>query len=153
MKYLCLGYYDPAAFDATTEAEREAIARECRPHDEALHASGRLLAVASLEHRTAVTLRPGKGGTTVTDGPFTETKELIGSFFIIEADSLEEAIRVASLHPAARWGEHLGFAVEVRPIEFVIEPSRDAREGTLEQVDGRGRLRFVRALPLDGSTG
>lgn len=117
MKYLCLGYYDPAAFDALTEAEQEAVARECRPHDEALRATGRLVAVASLAHRKAAALRPRNGRTAVTDGPFAEAKEVVGSIFIIEAEDLEEAVRVASLHPAARWGEHLGFAVEVRPIE------------------------------------
>lgn len=121
MKYLCLGYYAPDIFDALSPAEQEAIAPECRPHDEALHASGRLLSVASLAHRTAVTLRPRDGKTTVVDGPFAEAKEVIGSFFIVEADDLDEAVRVASLHPAAKWGEHLGFAVEVRPIEYFVE--------------------------------
>jgi hypothetical protein len=120
-QYLCLGYYDPAKFDELSEAEQEAIARECRPHDEALYASGRVVSVASLEHRTAVTLRPGRDGTSVTDGPFTESKEIIGSFFVIEAENLEDAVRLASLHPAAKWGEHLGFAVEVRPIEAFVE--------------------------------
>jgi hypothetical protein len=121
MKYLCLGYYDPAAFESLSEAEQQAIAHECRPHDEALRATGRLRAVASLEHRTAVTLRPGREGTVVTDGPFAEAKEIVGSFFLIEAEDLEDAVRVAALHPAAKWGAHLGFAVEFRPIEVYQE--------------------------------
>lgn len=118
MKYLCLGYYDADKFDTLSAAEQEVIARECRPHDEALHNSGRLAAVASLGHRTAATLRPVNGKTSVHDGPFTEAREVIGSFFIIEAQDLTEAVRFASLHPAANWGEHLGFAIEVRPIEM-----------------------------------
>lgn len=117
MKYLCLGYYDADTFDTLSDADREEIARECRPHDEALRESGHLVDVASLEHRTAATLRPRDGQTSVTDGPFAEAKEVIGSFFIIEAEDLDEAIEVASLHPAAKWGEHLGFAIEVRPID------------------------------------
>lgn len=117
MRYLCLGYYEPERFDALPRAEQEAIASECRPHDEVLRRSGHLVAVASLEHRTAATLRPRGGKTAVTDGPFTETKELIGSFFIVEAKDLDEAIRVASLHPAAVIGEYVGFGIEVRPIE------------------------------------
>lgn len=121
MKYLCLGYYDAEKFDTMSEAEQAAIASECRPHDEALHASGHLVAVASLEHRTATTLRPKNGRTTVTDGPFAEAKEMIGSFFIVEATDLDEAIQVASMHPAANWGEHLGFAIEVRPIEMFTQ--------------------------------
>lgn len=123
MKYLCLGYYNVDKFDTLSEAEQEAIVTECRPHDEALRKSGHLVAVASLQHRMAATLRPRNGKTSVSDGPFAETKEVIGSFFIIEAEDLDEAIRVASLHPAAKWGEHLGFAVEVRPIEMFEELS------------------------------
>jgi hypothetical protein len=53
----------------------------------------------------------------VTDGPFVETKEQVGGFFIIEANDLDEAIRVASKHPAANLGETVGWAVEIRPIE------------------------------------
>ena len=82
-----------------------------------LRQSGHLVAVVSLAERTATTLRPNRGKTSVTDGPFAETKELIGSFFIIAVQDLDEAIQIASLHPAAKWGEHLGFAVEVRSIE------------------------------------
>jgi len=118
MKYLCLGYYDPATFDTLSEAEQQQLARECRPHDEVLKASGRLVAVASLAHRSAVSVRPGAAAPAISDGPFAETKEIIGSFFIVEADDLEDAVRVASLHPAAQWGQHLGFGIEVRPIEF-----------------------------------
>jgi hypothetical protein len=117
MKYLCLGYYDPDKYDALSEAEKEALGPECRPHDEALRASGGLRSVASLQHRTALTLRPKEGEPSITDGPFTETKEVVGSFFIIEAEDLEAAVRIASLHPAAKLGAHLGWAVEVRPIE------------------------------------
>ncbi len=117
MKYLCLGYYHPDAFDLLSDEEKQAVARECRPHDEALHASGRLVAVASLaDPDTAVSLRPGMDA---TDGPYTEAREVVGSFFIVEADDLAEAARIAALHPAARWGEHLGFGVEVRPIEMI----------------------------------
>jgi hypothetical protein len=119
MKYLCLGYYDAEKFDTLSDSEQAAIASECQRYDEALRKSGHLVAVASLQHRTAATLRPGNGRTSVLDGPFTESKELIGSYFIIEAKDMNEAIRVASLHPAANWGEHLGFAVEVRPIEMM----------------------------------
>ena len=121
MKYLCLGYYDPSVFDALSPWEQEAIGNECQPHDQALRASGRLLAVASLEHRTGAALKPRGGKTLVVDGPYAESKEVVGSFFIIEADGMAEAVRVASLHPAARWGEHLGFGVEVRPIEAFVQ--------------------------------
>lgn len=121
MRYLCLGYYDPEAFDRLSEAERAAVAAECRPHDETLRASGRLRSVASLAHRQSLVVRPGPDGPSRTDGPFTETKEVVGSFFIIEAESPEDAVRIASLHPAANLGGQLGFAIEVRPIEDLRE--------------------------------
>lgn len=126
MKFLCLGYYRPDMFDTMSEAEQAAVADRCRPHDAALHASGRLRVAALLERRTAVTLRPNGGRTSVTDGPFIEAKELVGAFFIIEAEDLEEAVRIASLHPAAKLGEDLGFDVEVRPIEMYAEVPQEA---------------------------
>ena len=120
MKYLCLGYYTPAAWDALDETEQGGVAAHCEPHDRALYATGKVHSVASLAHQ-AVTIRPRGGKPQVTDGPYAEAKEVIGSFFIIEADSVEEATRIAALHPAANWGEHLGFAIEVRPIEYFRE--------------------------------
>lgn len=117
MKFLALGYYDPEAFEALDEDEKEALARRCAPHDEELRATGSVVASASLEHGSWTTLRPSASGTSVTDGPFAETRELIGSFFVLEADDLDEAVEIASLHPAARLGREMGFAIEVRPIE------------------------------------
>jgi hypothetical protein len=128
VRYLCLGYYDPAAFGALSEAERQAMVGECTPHDQELRATGRMLSVASLEHGVHVTLRPTESGTSVTDGPFAETKELVGSFFVIEADDMDDAVRLASLHPAARVRPDLGFAIEVRPIEIMGEADPESRE-------------------------
>ena len=119
MKFLCLAYYDEKKFEALTEAEMAAIGRDCRPHDEDLERSGHLLEVASLAAtKDSVSLRPRNGKVTVTDGPYAETKELLGSYFLIEARDLKEAVQVASKHPAARLNEHLGWGVEIRPIEI-----------------------------------
>ena len=122
MKYLCLGYYDEKKFDALPKAERDAIVSQCPAYDAALRESGRLIVTASLESpRASKALRPRKGKVSVTDGPFTETKEQIGSFFIIEATDLDEAVRVASNHPAAHLGEQVGWGVEVRAIDMFEE--------------------------------
>ena len=122
MKYLCLGYYDEKKFDALPKAERDAIVSQCPAYDAALRKSGRLIVVASLESpRAGKALRPRKGKVSATDGPFTETKEQIGSFFIIEAQDLDEAVRVASNHPAAHLGEQVGWGLEVRPIGMFEE--------------------------------
>ena len=119
MKFLCLAYYDPAATSAMPEPEFAAIARQCPPFDEELRGTGQLVMVASLGEpastRVIKTRRSRK--LHVTDGPFTESKELVGSFFILEATDMEDAVRVASLHPAARIGEEVGWVVEVWPIE------------------------------------
>jgi len=119
VKYLCLAYYNERAFDALSKAELEAIVSRCPPYDEELRNSGHLTILASLESpRATITVRPRNGKPMVTDGPFIETKEQLGSFFIIEARDLNEAIRVASKHPAANLGEQVGWAIEVRPIEM-----------------------------------
>ena len=118
MKFLCLGYYDEKKFDAMPKDEVDAPVRNCRTHDEGLHQSGHLIAVASLgPTRTTKSVRPKQGKASVTDGPFAETKEQIGAFFIIEARDLDEAAEVASLHPAAHLGEQVGWGIEVRPID------------------------------------
>ena len=64
-----------------------------------------------------MSIRPKNGKPTVTDGPFIESKEQLGSFFIVEADNIDEAVKIASLHPAAIFGEKYGFGIEVRPIQ------------------------------------
>jgi hypothetical protein len=118
MKYLCLAYYNEKAFAALSKAELDAIVSKCPPYDAALRNSGHLIVQASLgSPQATTTLRPRNGKPSVTDGPFVETKEQVGGFFIIEARDLNEAIRVASKHPAANLGERVGWAIEVRPIE------------------------------------
>jgi hypothetical protein len=118
MKYLCLAYYDEKKFETLTEAEMAAIGRDCRPLDEDLQRSGHLLEVGSLAaSKDSVSLRPRSGKAIVIDGPFAESKEQVGSYFLIEARDRNEAIQMASRHPAARLNEHLGWGVEIRPIE------------------------------------
>lgn len=118
MKYLCLAYYDEQAFEALPAGELDALVSQCPAHDAALRATGRVVAQASLgPSASSRCLRPRRGSPTVTDGPFAETKEQVGGLFIIEAKDLDEAVRVASKHPAANIGAHVGWGVEVRPIE------------------------------------
>ncbi len=115
MRYLCLAYGDRTRMEALSPSELEALMSECRRHDEELRQSGHLVRVESLGWG-ATTLRPGHGKVLVTDGPFVETKEQVGGLFVIEARDLNEAIRIASLHPAAHLGHQLGWGIEVRPI-------------------------------------
>jgi hypothetical protein len=123
MKFLCLCYYDQDTFDALSESDRQALGGLCRPHDEALRASGRLIMVGSLaEPSSSCTLRPGTGGPSVSKAPYAGTREPLGAFFIIEAEDMEEAIDVASKHPGAQLGQYFGGGVEVRPIDTLEQP-------------------------------
>jgi len=117
MKYLCLAFYDPARFAAMPPEEVRAMVAQCPAKDEELKASGHLRVSASLAGADkAVSIRPRGGRAEVKDGPFTESKEVVGGFFIIEATSLEEALKVARLHPAAELGEQAGWGIEIHPI-------------------------------------
>ena len=120
MKYLCLCYYDHKKFDALSKSDMEAVERACRPHDEALRNSGRLMLVGSLACPAASrTLRPDSGGPSVSGGAFAPTDEPLGAFFIIEAENTEEAVEIASMHPGAHLGEYFGGGIEVRPIDML----------------------------------
>jgi hypothetical protein len=123
VKYLCLAYYNEQKFNALSREELKALVSQCPPHDKALRESGHLLSVAALQPPEASAfLRPRKGKISTTDGPFIETNEQVGSFFLIEAGNMDEAIRVASLHPAAHLGEEVGWGIEIRPVRFFLEP-------------------------------
>jgi len=119
MKYLCLAYGEEKKYAAMSKAELEEMGVKCKTQDEELHQGGHLALIASLTPtRSATTLRPLNGKTVLYDGPYAETKEQLGGFFILEARDLNEAIQVASKHPAARLGENMGCALEIRPIDF-----------------------------------
>ena len=119
MKYLCLCYYDTDAFTKLSEAEVQAISPACRPHDAALKATGNLLIQGSLSLPEEWShFIPENGKPTPFPGPYIKSNHQAGAFFIITAASPEEARQVASKHAAANFGEHLGFAVEVRACEM-----------------------------------
>ena len=123
MKYLGLAYYTPEKFAAMAPADVEALERQCPALDEAMRATGRMLVSASLAERDRrKTLRPSNGRTHVSDGPYAESKEVVGGLFIIEADDPDEALRLASMHPAATLGEDCGWAVELIPMDFYLVP-------------------------------
>ena len=117
MKFLCLGYFDPEAFGAIPKEDQDAIMTKCYAQCIPFRATGKVLEEEALKGiSSAKCIRTRGGKRNVTDGPFIETKEQLGSFFVIEADSMEEAVEVAALHPGAIFGEEYGFGIEVRPI-------------------------------------
>jgi len=113
MKYLCLIYEDEANLDGLSENEWNGVVGECLDAYEDLQRSGHVLASEALQPvRTATTVRVRNGRLSTTDGPFAETKEQLGGFYLIEASDLNEAIRIAARIPPARRG-----CVEVRPVQ------------------------------------
>lgn len=121
MKYLGLAYFTPEKFAAMNPDDVEALESQCPALDEKMRATGKVLVSASLGDTGGWrTLRPRGGRTHVTDGPYAESKEVVGGLFIIEADSLDEALRIASMHPAAQLGEEGGWAVELIPMDFYL---------------------------------
>jgi len=123
MKYLGLAYFTPEKFDAMSPADVHALVSQCPALDEKMRATGKVLVSASLGDLEGWrTLRPKAGKTHVSDGPYAESKEVVGGLFIIEADTHDEALRIASLHPAATLGEEGGWAVELIPMDFYLVP-------------------------------
>jgi hypothetical protein len=119
MKYLGLAYYSPEKFAAMAPDDVDALVGQCPALDEKMRATGKVLVAASLgEPDTWTTLRPRGGKVQVSDGPYTESKEMVGGLFVIEAENHDEALRLASMHPAAMLGEAGGWAVELIPIDF-----------------------------------
>lgn len=112
MKYMLLIYHNEELWDGHTEAERQQIYGEYRELMEELGASGKCLAGEELKPAlTASSVRVRDGKIMVTDGPFAETREQLGGFFLIEAADLSEATAIAGRIPSARDG-----AIEIRPV-------------------------------------
>ena len=112
MKYVCLVYLEETKLDALSKSELEACVDESLDYDDVLRRSGHYVVSDALQSvQTATTVRVRSGKVVTTDGPFAETKEQLGGFFLIEARDLNDAIQVASKSPPARLG-----SIEVRPI-------------------------------------
>jgi hypothetical protein len=116
MKYLCLAYEEEQTLDGLSQQEWDELRRETLGYVDEVRRSGRLLITHALQSvRNATTVRVRQGVLSTTDGPFAETKETLGGFFLVEARDLDEAIRIASGWPSARLG-----SIEVRPIEETL---------------------------------
>ena len=120
MKYLLLCCHDEKKVDTMTKREYDAVMAETVAYCEALKKSGHLLGVEALDSiKTAMSVKVRNGKLSVTDGPFAETKEQLGGFFLIDARDLNEAIQVASKFPSVRFG-----TMEVRPVKEFPGSSR-----------------------------
>jgi hypothetical protein len=112
MKYMLLIYHNEQLWNSHTEAERQEIYREYRQLRDELTSSRQFLDGDQLEATTAAnTVRVRQSESLITDGPFAETREQLGGFFLIEAKDMTEATSIAARIPSAREG-----SVEVRPL-------------------------------------
>jgi len=112
MKYLCLIYENEATWETMPKADAEKIVGEYYAFGDGIKQSGHYVGGNALQPtHTATTVRVRNGKLSTTDGPFAETKEQLGGYYLIDAKDLNDAIQVASRIPGARMG-----SVEVRPI-------------------------------------
>ena len=122
MKYICLGYMEANKFETMSESERNGFVDACLAYDDVLRKNGHFVGGEALQSgQNAVTLRHQNGKVTVTDGPYAETKELLGGILILEADDLNHAIRLMSKHPGVRGGPF-----EIRPAADLSEMIRES---------------------------
>jgi hypothetical protein len=111
MKFVCLGFYDEAKFAEIPQADAQRMMEACFAYDDELRRGGHFLGGEALDSACkAVTLRTNDGKVVVTDGPFAETKEMLGGILLLEARDLNHAIALMSKHPGVRMGPF-----EIRP--------------------------------------
>jgi hypothetical protein len=112
MKYMLLCYDDEQAWETAGDAALKQAMQEAVQLTHELHANGQYIDASPLEPvSTAASVRVREGKRLVTDGPFAETREVLGGYYLIDVDDLDAAIRIAERHPGARVG-----TVEIRPI-------------------------------------
>ena len=112
MQYLLLIYDDEQTWAAMSDDERGQIMQEYFAYTEDLRSSGKMLNGNALQPtQTAKTVRAENGSKVVTDGPFAETKEQLGGYYLVEAKDADEALKIAERIPSARYG-----TIEVRPV-------------------------------------
>jgi hypothetical protein len=112
MQYLCLIYDAESTWETMPEEERNAVYGEYMEFTQSIKDSGNHVAGDALQPiSTATSVRVRNGETLVTDGPFAETKEQLGGYYLIEAKDMDEALKIAERIPSARFG-----TIEVRPV-------------------------------------
>ncbi len=105
MKFYCLGYYDEKKWNRLSEKERNGFIDECFAYDDELRKSGRIAGGDGLQgSREAKTIRWKNGKPIVSEGPYADTREQLGGILVLEAGSMEEAVRIISNHPGLKGG-------------------------------------------------
>ena len=112
MQYMCLIYDDEKIWQGRSEEDRNAVFGEYGAFTQSIQDSGNMVAGDALQPTsTATTVRVRDGETLMTDGPFAETKEQLGGYYLINAKDADEALAIAARIPSAKYG-----SIEVRPV-------------------------------------
>ena len=125
MKFMLLVYNDPKLLGAMPQTQFDTEMRECIEHAHELRDDGQLEDV-----KTAKTVRMRNGRVTTVDGPFAEAKEVLGGFNVIEAEDMDEAIRIAESFPWIRTG-----SIEIRPVRDIGAVSKRVKANVSAHVD------------------
>src|SRR5688572_6875521 len=143
MKFICLGYMDESLWDKMSHSQQDQVIKECLDYDNVLKKSGNWIdeGAALQSARMAKTLRWEDGKAIVTDGPFAETKELLGGFCVIEARDMDHAVELMSKHPGVR----LGGPFEIRAVDAEFE----ARYAEQQKAKPFSRKMFVNLAVKD----
>ncbi|WP_138859110.1 YciI family protein [Exiguobacterium mexicanum] len=122
MLFLVMGYFDADKMNEKSDLEIDQIMATCERHLQELYASEKVLMDMGLE-ASVKQLKRESQQISITDGSATESKEVMGSAFVIEALDMEDALRIASIHPTTQVpeAEALGWRLEIRPIHYYRE--------------------------------
>ena len=116
MKFVCLGYYNETAFENLSPEDGQRMMEECFAYDDVLRQGGHFIGGEALDScRKAVTLRMNNGSVEATDGPYAETKEVLGGILFLEARDMAHAVELMSKHPGVGVGPF-----EIRPADEIV---------------------------------
>lgn len=116
MKFVCLGYIDEAKCAEVTQEEGHRMMNECFDYDDELRRGGHFIGGEALDFaRKAVTLRMKSGQVEAVDGPYAETKEMLGGILLLEARDMNHAVALMSKHPGVKMGPF-----EIRPAHEMV---------------------------------
>ncbi len=129
MKFVCLGFIAESKLQLLSEVEGQRLMEECFAYDDELRRGGHFLGGEALQSaKNAVTLRIKNGAVDVTDGPYAETKEMLGGILFLEARDLNHAIALMSQHPGVKMGPF-----EIRPADEAVNKLIASRQAAVQQ--------------------
>ena len=129
MKFVCMGFVDEAKFAAIPQDVGLKLMEECFAYDDELRRGGHFIRGEALDYaRKAVTLTMKNGQVAVIDGPFAETKEMLGGILFLEARDMDHAIELMSKHPGVKMGPF-----EIRPADEAINALISARDAAIKK--------------------